>query len=92
MLQPIMAMPMMVGGFTSARAVSFVPEETRSLAPRAAERSCAGSSDRLDLLEQQVDALNLRMKTIQRAVEIQTRILEEMKAEGNFPKKFKDND
>jgi len=78
----VVAMPMMMT--TGVRAASFVPET------RAAEQTCASSGGRLDEIEAQVDALNLRMRTIQRSVEIQTRILEEMKAEGMFPKKLKE--
>ena len=75
----VMAMPMMMAGFpTASRAVSF--DNTRDL-PRAPEQSCASSKGRLDELEMQVDALNLRMKTIQRSVELQTRILEEIRTE-----------
>jgi hypothetical protein len=79
----VVAMPMMMAAPT--RAISF---DTRSLETprdlpqsRAAETSCASSKGRLDELEMQVDALNLRMKTIQRSVELQTRILEEIRTE-----------
>jgi hypothetical protein len=76
----VIAMPMMMAGV--ARQASFEQ-------PRApAEQTCSNSKDRLDALETQVEALNLRMKTIQRSVEIQTRILEEMKAEGRFPQRY----
>ena len=63
-------MPMMVGQTPATRAT---PEPT-----------CAGSQDRLDDLDARVEALNLRMKTIQRAVEIQTVILEELRAKGSI--------
>jgi hypothetical protein len=72
-------MPMMMGQAPSYRAVSF--DEPRNRAP---ERSCEGTQDRIDELDARVEALNLRMKTIQRAVEIQTRILEELKAQGTI--------
>lgn len=76
MMMAMPMMPMMVAP-TQARAVSY---ET----PRAPERSCASSQDRLDELESRVEALHVRMKTIQRAVEIQTAILEELKDRGAF--------
>lgn len=63
-------MPMAVGQTQATRA--------------APEPTCAGSQDRLDELDARVEALNLRMKTIQRAVEIQTVILEELKAKGSI--------
>ena len=72
-------MPMMVSG--QMRGISF--EDTRDRS-RGSERNCEGSQDRLDELDARVEALNLRMQTIQRAVEIQTRILEELKAEGKI--------
>ena len=70
---------MMVSG--QMRGISF--EDTRDRS-RGSERNCEGSQDRLDELDARVEALNLRMQTIQRAVEIQTRILEELKAEGKI--------
>jgi chromosome segregation ATPase len=72
-------MPMMIGQVSTARAVSF--EEPRS---RGVERSCEGTQDRIDELDARVEALNLRMKTIQRSLEIQTRILEELRAQGTI--------
>jgi hypothetical protein len=76
----VIAMPMMMAGVS--RQASF--EQPRS----APEPTCSTSKDRLDALETQVGALNLRMMTIQRSMEIQTRILEEMKAEGRFPQRY----
>ena len=75
-------MPMMMGQVPMTRAVSF--EEPRS---RGTERTCETSQDRIDELDARVEALNLRMKTIQRSVEIQTRILEELKAQGTIGNK-----
>lgn len=82
----MMAMPMMPvmygqGVMPVARAAAFEEEKPRS---RGAERSCAGSADRIDELDARVEALNLRLKTVQRAVEIQTAILEELKASGSI--------
>jgi len=77
----IVTMPMVL----NARAASFE-------APRSREESCASSSDRLDLLELKVESLHVRLQTIQRSVEIQTRILEEMKAEGKFPRRYVEGD
>lgn len=74
----VVTMPMMMAGFARQ-----APEE-----PRSREASCNTSKDRLDLLETQMAALDLRMQTIQRSVEIQTRILEEMKADGKFPSRY----
>ena len=71
----VIAMPMMM----AARQATF--EQPR-------EQTCSTSKDRLDALETTVSALDLRMRTIQRSVEIQTRILEEMKAEGRFPQRY----
>lgn len=74
------AMPMIYAA--GARQMSFEDNRSRS------EPNCSTSKDRLDALEVQVEALNTRMKVIQRSVEIQTRILEEMKAEGRFPQRY----
>ena len=75
----VVAMPMMMAGFARQ-----VPEER----PRSTPKECDQAHDRIDQLEQKVDALDLRMQTIMRSVEIQTRILEEMKAERVFPKRY----
>ena len=56
--------------------------------PRAAEPTCSSSGSRMSDVEERVNALDVRMRTIQRAVEIQTRILEEMKEENIFPKRY----
>lgn len=84
----MMAMPMMPvmygqGVMPVARAAAFEEEKPRS---RGTERSCAGSADRIDELDARVEALNLRLKTVQRAVEIQTAILEELKTSGTIGK------
>jgi hypothetical protein len=84
----MMAMPMMPVMYgqavmPTARAAAYEEERPRSRAP---ERSCAGSADRIDELDARVEALNLRMKTVQRAVEIQTAILEELKTNGTIGK------
>jgi hypothetical protein len=68
----IMAMPMMMVG-TQARTVSL--DEPR---PRSTDTSCSFSQDRLDDLDARVDALNLRLKTMQRAVEMQTVLLQKL--------------
>ena len=80
----MMAMPMMMGmgmpmmgATTQARSVSY---------ERPREDCCSESERRLDDLDDRVDALDMRMQTIQRAVEIQTRILEEIKAQGTIGK------
>src|SRR5436190_14489475 len=75
----VVAMPMMMA--------SFGASANRSV-PTSRDQSCAGSKDRVDELEIQVEALNVRMKTIQRSMEIQVRLLEEMKAEGKFPNRY----
>jgi hypothetical protein len=75
----VIAMPMMM---TTNRQVSFEEPRARS------SPDCSTSKDRIDVLEDKVEALNLRMQTIQRSVEIQTRILEEMKAERMFPQRY----
>lgn len=74
----VVAMPMMMAGFARS-----LPEQ-----PRSAPQECDNACQRIDQLEQKVDALDLRMQTIMRSVEIQTRILEEMKAEKMFPKRY----
>ncbi|MCA9202000.1 MAG: hypothetical protein KDA59_03105, partial [Planctomycetales bacterium] len=71
----MMAMPMMLGVQTQARAASFESPQ---------QCDCNDLEDRLNDLDRRVDALDLRMQTIQRAVEIQTRILEELKAQGTI--------
>lgn len=73
---PMMAaMPMMmVGGQVRAA----------SLESRAPDDCCEELEKRMDALDERVDAFDLRMQTIQRAVEIQTRILEEIKAQGTI--------
>ncbi|MGE0757402.1 MAG: hypothetical protein AB7F89_11275 [Pirellulaceae bacterium] len=75
MVMPVM--PMMMG--VSVRGVSL--EEPRS---REYQPTCASSKDRLDELDDRVEALNLRLQTIQRAVELQTVLLEELRAQGAF--------
>lgn len=70
-------MPMMVSG--QVRGVTFEDNSQRS---RDFEPNCQGSKGRLDELDARVEALNLRMQTIQRAVELQTRILEKMQADS----------
>ena len=82
----MMTMPMMPMMFGQAvapttRAVSFDDDRTRS---RGNERTCEASQDRIDELDARVEALNLRIKTIQRSVEIQTQILQELKAQGTI--------
>lgn len=73
---PMMAaMPMMMMG-TQVRAASL---ETQSR-----DDCCAELEKRMNALDERVDAFDLRMQTIQRAVEIQTRILEEIKAQGTI--------
>jgi hypothetical protein len=72
----MMVMPMMVSA--PVRAVSL--EDTR---PRS-EPTCSTSQSRIDELDARVEALNVRLMTIQRAVELQTRILEELKAQGTI--------
>ena len=73
----MMAMPMMMGN--QVRGVSF---DARS------EKDCCTELDeRMDDLDKRVNALDTRMQTIQRAVEIQTRILEELKAQGTIGNK-----
>lgn len=89
----MMAMPMMPMMYGQAvvpqtRAVTFEEPRTRNRGP---ERSCEDSGDRIDELDARVEALNLRMKTIQRAVELQTRLLEELKEQGAFGKKSEGN-
>ena len=74
----MMAMPMMLGVQTQARAASFESPQ---------QCDCNDLEDRLNDLDRRVDALDLRMQTIQRAVEIQTRILEELKAQGTIGQK-----
>jgi hypothetical protein len=75
----VVTMPMMMAGFGAAQRSAETPRS---------ERACSTSKDRMDELEAQVDALNLRMKTIQRSMEIQVRLLEEMKAEGKLPSRY----
>lgn len=73
---PMMAsMPMMMMG-TQARAASFEKQSR--------DDCCTELEKRMDALDERVDAFDLRMQTIQRAVEIQTRILEEIKAQGTI--------
>lgn len=70
----MMMMPMMLG----MRAASF--EQPRSSRSRG-DDDC---HDRIDELDARVEALHLRMQTIQRSVEFQTRILEEIKSKGEI--------
>lgn len=80
-MQPgIVTMPVML----ASGARQLPAEEPRS----RAEPNCSTSKDRLDALEVRVEALNERMMLIQRSVEIQTRILQEMKDEKIFPKRY----
>jgi hypothetical protein len=74
---PMMPIYMAAPMYTTA-ARQYVAEEPRT----RSEPNCATSKDRLDTLEMQVEALNLRMKTILRSVEIQQVILEEIKNQG----------
>ncbi len=83
MMMTMPMMPMMYGQAVApaTRAVSF--DDPRS---RGTEQTCGGSQNRLDDLDARVEALNLRIKTIQRAVEIQTSILQELKTQGTIGK------
>ena len=82
MFQPqFIAMPVMYGGGGNR---GFDGPQPQS---RAMEPSCSDSKDRINTLEERVEALDLRIRTIQRSVEIQTQILEQMKANGLFEKK-----
>lgn len=74
----MMAMPMMIS--PQVRGVSL-DSQPRDLCDDRQQRN------RLDELDERVDALDLRMQTLQRAVEIQTRILEEIKAQGTIGNK-----
>jgi len=82
----VVAMPMMMASAGISRGMSL--DQFRS----PSEQNCSASKDRIDALELQVEALDLRMQTIQRSVEIQTKILEEMKAEKIFPKRYLKSD
>jgi hypothetical protein len=74
----VVSMPMMMASYNA-----------RSVEPQRAEKSCDSTSrDRLDELELQVQGLDKRMQVLQRSMEIQVRILEEMKAEGKFPQRY----
>jgi len=77
----VFAMPMMMP--MAVQPTSFQTKELKS-----PEQTCSTSSSRFVEIEDRVNALDLRMRTIQRAVEIQTRILEEMKEEGRFPSRY----
>ncbi len=80
------------GVFSMPMMMPMAIQPTSFQQPKALEQSCSsssGSNGRITDIEDRVNALDLRMRTIQRAVEIQTLILEEMKAEGNFPSRFK---
>ena len=76
MMMPVMSMPMAYGAVPETRSAPYQE--------RSAEPTCSGSKDRLDDLDARVEALDLRMRTIQRAVELQTRLLEELKATGSL--------
>lgn len=78
----VFAMPMMMPMPMAVQPASYQP---KSAPP---ETTCAASRDRIVEIEDRVNALDLRMQTIQRSLEIQTRILEEMKAEGKFPSRY----
>ena len=68
----MMAMPMMLG------------TQVRGYDDRAPDPCDSRLKERMDALDVRVNALDVRMETIQRAVEIQTRILEELKAQGTI--------
>jgi len=51
---------------------------------RAAAPSCETDDGRLDELDARVEALHLRMMTIQRSIELQTQILEELSSKGTI--------
>ena len=72
----LMAMPTL----TMFRAVSVEPN---SRSARGATL-CEDQDERLDELDARVEALHLRMQTMQRAVELQTQILEEIKLKGTI--------
>lgn len=50
----------------------------------SASRSSSSSNSRIDDLEERVDSLHRRMIVIERAVEVQTEVLEEIKARGTI--------
>ena len=51
---------------------------------RAARSACDTEDERIDELDARVEALHLRMVTIQRSIELQTKILEELSARGSI--------
>jgi hypothetical protein len=51
---------------------------------RAATTSCEADDERIDELDARVEALHLRMVTIQRSIELQTQILEELRDKGTI--------
>ncbi|MEO8165777.1 MAG: hypothetical protein ABI619_10320 [Betaproteobacteria bacterium] len=58
-----------------------------SLEPDARSRSgsqCDDQDERIDELDARIEALHVRMQTVQRAVELQTVILEEIKLKGTI--------
>ncbi len=71
----MMAMPMMMGYPT--RSVGF--EQPRDECETRFKK-------RIDELDERVEALDIRMNTILRAVELQTQILEEIKVRGTIGK------
>lgn len=70
----MIAMPMMMG--YSARNASYDTQSRDDCGDRCQKQ--------IDDLDERVAALDLRLKTIQRAVELQTQILEEIKAQGTI--------
>ena len=74
----MMAMPMMMVG-TPVRTGTFqAPPAT------TADTTCASSQSQLADLDARVNALDFRMKTIQRTIELQTELLQELKNRGAF--------
>jgi len=82
----MMAMPMMMGMQVTGMSSVVAATQTRPVTYQTQTRTEATSDvdQRLNDLDKRVDALDKRMQTIQGAVEIQTRILEEIKARGSI--------
>jgi len=67
----LVSMPMMLGATADAN--------------RSATRSsCDEHDDRISEMDERIEALHVRMMTIQRSVELQTKILEELRASGSI--------